>query len=297
MLKSTYCIIENQNVSIADSFSIDLLWQFLPKSKVKNTLDITFTCTFLKNAFISQLLNSQTCSKQQFNDQFFHTLHSSDESPLYMKSILLGFLAILTFGSMTIGYGQNLEATDDTGWTLLFNGENLDGWKVGDNADSFSVENGAIKVNGPVAHLFYMGEISNHSFENFEFKASVMTKPGANSGIYFHTKYQEAGWPEQGYEVQVNNSQEDWKRTGSLYGIVDIKENYAHDNEWYTEHIKVEGNRVIIKINDTVVVDYTEPENPIRNEGSKRILSQGTFALQAHDPGSTVFYKDIMVKF
>jgi len=205
-------------------------------------------------------------------------------------------LMIIAFCCLAVGYGQNAQKKGEKGWISLFNGENFNGWKVGNNAQSFSVENGSIKVNGPVAHLFYVGEVGNHSFKNFEFKASVMTKPGANSGIYFHTQYQEAGWPEQGYEVQVNNSQEDWKRTGSLYGIVDIRENYAADNEWYTEYIKVEGNRVIIKINDITVVDYTEPENPKRNEDSKRILSQGTFALQAHDPGSTVFYKDIMVK-
>lgn len=213
-----------------------------------------------------------------------------------MKSIINCFLLVSTFCFMVIGHGQSPEDKDEKDWISLFNGKNLDGWKVGDNPNSFSVENGSIKVNGPVAHLFYVGDVGDHSFKNFEFKTSVMTKPGANSGIYFHTQYQEAGWPEIGYEVQVNNSQKDWKRTGSLYGIVDIKENYANDNEWYTEYIKVEGSRVIIKINDIVVVDYTEPENPKRDEGSQRVLSQGTFALQAHDPGSTVFYKDIMVK-
>jgi hypothetical protein len=145
--------------------------------------------------------------------------------------------------------------------------------------------------------LFYAGDVKNHNFRDFEFKAKVMTKPGANSGIYIHTKYQEDGWPSQGYEVQVNNSQQDWKRTGSPYGIVDIKENSAKDNEWYTEYIKVEGKRIIVKINDTVVVDYTQPEQPKREEGEvNRILGGGTFALQGHDPGSIVYYKDIMVK-
>jgi len=45
------------------------------------------------------------------------------------------------------------------------------------------------------------------------------------------------------------------------------------------------------------VVDYTEPENPPRPEGSEgQILSSGTFALQCHDPESTVFFKDIKVR-
>ncbi|TDI70509.1 MAG: DUF1080 domain-containing protein [Bacteroidetes bacterium] len=200
---------------------------------------------------------------------------------------------VMSLGFLTTVYGQKKQ----NDWIPLFNGKNLEGWQVGENADSFSVENGALKVAGLKAHLFYMGDVENHEFKNFEFKATVMTQPNANSGIYFHTQYQEAGWPSIGYEVQVNNSQGDWKRTGSLYNIVNIKETYVEDNEWYTEYIKVEGKRVIIKINDIVVVDYTEPENPKREGGEvNRVLSKGTFAIQAHDPGSIVFYKDIMFR-
>ena len=207
--------------------------------------------------------------------------------------IKYAIVLMLSLGFMTTAFGQKKQ----NDWISLFNGKNLDGWQVGENAASFSVENGTLKVSGLKAHLFYMGDVGNHEFKNFEFKATVMTKPGANSGIYFHTKYQESGWPSIGYEVQVNNSQSDWKRTGSLYNILNVLETYVADNEWYTEYIKVEGKRVIIKINDIVVVDYTEPENPKRSEGEvNRILSKGTFAIQAHDPGSVVYYKDIMVK-
>lgn len=209
----------------------------------------------------------------------------------YLMCLILG-LGILNISTAQVG-----DSKADGGWISLFNGKNLDGWKVGENAHTFSVENGAIKVAGPKAHLFYVGNVENHNFDNFEFKASVMTKPKANSGIYIHTRYQEASWPVHGYEVQVNNSQGDWKRTGSLYDVLNVMETYVGDNEWYTEYIKVEGKRIIVKINDTVVVDYTEPENPKR-EGERvhRILKGGTFALQGHDPGSVVYYKDIMVK-
>ena len=182
-------------------------------------------------------------------------------------------------------------------WISLFDGKTLNNWKVGENGSSFSIENGTIKVNGETAHLFYDGEVQQHNFKNFEFKADVMTLPGSNSGIYFHTGFQQGGWPEKGYEVQVNNSHTDWRRTGSLYGIKDVKENYVKDNEWYTEYIKVEGKHVIIKINDKTVVDYTEPENIEKERGnSLRKVSSGTFALQAHDPKSTIYYKNIMVK-
>ena len=190
-----------------------------------------------------------------------------------------------------------MERNTSDGWVSLFDGKTLTNWKVGDHAGTFSVENGTIAVHGETAHLFYDGPVQQHHFKNFEFKADVMTMPGSNSGIYFHTTFQQGGWPAKGYEVQVNNSHTDWRRTGSLYGIEDVKETYVKDNEWYTEYIKVEGKRVIIKINEKTVVDYTEPANLKREGGdSLRIISNGTFALQGHDPKSIVYFKNLMVK-
>jgi len=177
----------------------------------------------------------------------------------------------------------------------LFDGKSLQGWKVGDNAATFVADSGMIIVHGNTAHLFYDGDVMNHDFKNFEFKADVKTMPGANSGIYIHTAFQQGGWPSKGYEVQVNNSHTDWRRTGSLYGIEDVKEVYVKDNEWFTEYVKVQGKNIVIKINDKTVVDYNEPAERSAGQDSRK-LSSGTFALQGHDPKSIVYYKNIQVK-
>lgn len=209
-----------------------------------------------------------------------------------MKIKLLSILFITTLISIA-GITQSSPGK----WISLFDGKSLTNWIVGANAETFSVDSGMIIVHGKTAHLFYDGELKDHNFKNFEFKADVMTYPGANSGIYFHTMFQHSSWPVKGYEVQVNNSHTDWRRTGSLYGIDDVKEVYVKDYEWYTEYIKVEGKHVIIKINDKTVVDYTEPENVQRGPGNEqRLISSGTFALQGHDPKSIVHFKNIMVK-
>ncbi|HEY2350581.1 MAG TPA: DUF1080 domain-containing protein [Puia sp.] len=194
-------------------------------------------------------------------------------------------------------FAFRITGTHSGEWVSLFDGKSLNGWKVGENAATFSVKDGQIVVHGPTAHLFYNGDYQNHVFKNFEFKADVMTYPGANSGIYFHTQFQEGGWPKTGFEVQVNNSHTDWKRTGSLYNVVDIKEVYVKDMEWFTEYIKVEGKHVTIKINDKTVVEYTEPSDFKPAPGqTDHFLSNGTFALQGHDPKGEVHFKNIMVK-
>jgi hypothetical protein len=168
--------------------------------------------------------------------------------------IFFSIVALLTSCSSS----KKISNTEE--WIPLFDGKSLNGWKASENPSTFTVENGTIVVHGPRAHLFYEGPVMNHQFKNFELKVRVMTTPGSNSGIFFHTAYLENGWPTKGYEVQVNNSHTDWRRTGSLYAIEDVKEVYVKDNEWYTESIRVQGKRVTIKINDKTVVDYTEPE-------------------------------------
>ena len=208
-----------------------------------------------------------------------------------MKNITLYSIAVC---SMLVFTGAQ---QTDPDWVSLFDGKTLNNWRVGENAATFSVENGMIVAHGPTAHLFYMGDAQQHDFKNFEFKAEVMTTPGSNSGIYFHTQYQDSSWPKKGYEVQVNNSHTDWRRTGSLYGIQDVKEVYVKDNEWFTEYIKVQGKRVIVQLNGKTVVDYTEPADMNRKPGDEeRVISNGTFALQGHDPKSKVYFKNIMVR-
>ena len=189
-------------------------------------------------------------------------------------------------------------AADKDGWFSLFDGKTLDGWKVNtENPATFKVEDGCIVTNGPRTHLFYAGPVQNANFKNFEFQCQVMTFPGSNSGVYFHTEYQDKGWPVKGYECQVNNTHSDPKKTGGLYAIKDCMEAPAKDNEWFTYYIKVEGKHAIIKINGKVTADFTEPDGYAPPKGMEgRKISSGTFAIQGHDPKSKVMFKDIKVK-
>lgn len=187
--------------------------------------------------------------------------------------------------------------TTEPKWQSLFDGKSLDGWRASDAPGSFSVKDGAIVVKGPRSHLFYVGPVNGASFKNFELSLQVKTFPKANSGVYFHTEWQEVGWPAKGYEVQVNNSHTDTSRTAGLWGVQDYREVVVPDGKWFELSIAVTDKRVITKIDGKVIVDYTEPPNPERKKGlEQRLLKSGTFALQGHDPESEVHFKDIRVR-
>lgn len=211
----------------------------------------------------------------------------------FLAAIVL--LAACSSQNKIKGTGDS-NANNNGKWISLFDGKSLDGWKESEGP-SFSIEGGAIKVAGKRSHLYYDGPVNNHDFKNFELKLQVMTKPGSNSGVYFHTAFQQKGFPDKGFEVQVNNSHTDWKRTAGLYDIKDTAATFVKDNEWFELYIKVEGKHVITKINGQTITDWTEPDGAVAPEGHPaRLISSGTFALQAHDPKSVVYYKDIMVK-
>ena len=215
-------------------------------------------------------------------------------------SIALGLCAALSLSVSALAKDEAKEsAKASSDWVTIFDGTSLDGWTSNEeNKGCFKVADGMLKVNGKRAHLFYSGKVANAEFTNFELRAKVKTEPKANSGIYFHTKFQKSGWPSKGYECQVNNTHSDRKKTGGLYAIKDVLDNApAKDGEWFDYHIKVEGKRVTISINGKVTSDYTEPANAERPASMKeRLIDKGTFCIQAHDPGSVVYFKDIAVK-
>jgi len=182
----------------------------------------------------------------------------------------------------------------EEGFTSLFDGQTLAGWRVNENPTSWSVKDGAIICKGSRSHLFYVGgdPAKPEQFKNFHFKAEVLTKPVANSGLFIHTAFQPDGWPAPGYEVQVNNSQQDPVRTGSLYNVVKNFAPPAKDDTWFTMEVVVNGKAVVVAVDGRVLYEFVEPDGVT----GTRKLSQGTFALQAHDPGSEVHYRNLRVK-
>jgi hypothetical protein len=198
-------------------------------------------------------------------------------------------------------------AEKKAGWQLLFDGKSLDGWKASESQGVFTVEDGCIvnftdaakaKAAGlKKSHLFYAGPVANHDFKNFELSVDIKTFPGANSGVYIHTAFQETGFPDKGYEIQVNNTHKDPKKGAGLYAVKDNFEAPAKDGEWYTMVVKVEGKRIQTFVNGKQIVDFTEPTPPAPPpKMAGRKLSSGTFAIQGHDPDSKVMMRNIKVR-
>ncbi len=191
-------------------------------------------------------------------------------------------------------------------WQTLFNGRDLTGWRANVMPESFTVVDGAIRAHAtkPSAHLFFAGDMKTGfmRFKNFVLEATCRSEPNSNSGIFIHTDMttrDSALHLAKGYEIQLNSTAKEKRKTGSLYAVVDLAQSPVDESQWFKLRITVSGKRIMIHLNDKPVVDYTEPENVTRPpERAGRLIDPqgGGIALQAHDPGSVFYFKDIRIK-
>ena len=214
------------------------------------------------------------------------TTHSTSPEPVPAK---VGSVAVAAPGAP----GSRLGKTDAEGYTVIFDGT-WDGWIVNERPDSWKIVDGALRANGDRSHCFYIGALA--PFKDFDMKVDIKTEPGSNGGVYIHTKYLDSGWPWGGYETQVNQTQGDWRKSGSVYSVQDVKEVFVKDNEWYTHRVVVKGTSVKIYLNDKLVNDFTEEAGRQPGKDFERKLNQGTFAFQSHDPKSVILYRNVRVK-
>lgn len=225
---------------------------------------------------------------------------------------ILALVALLVFS-------QTLRAAE---WQTLFNGRDLTGWQANNNPESFTAKDGVIRIQAPgkeCAHLFYIGEPKGGAtksdvakddaakaepvkFKNFELEAVVRAEPNSNGGIFIHTDMNvrdKALHLARGYEVQLNSSAKEKRKTGSLYAIVDVDASPVDETKWFTINIKVRDKRITVAIDGKEILDYTEPPNAERpKERAGRLLAAdgGGIALQAHDKDSVWYFKEVRVR-
>jgi Domain of Unknown Function (DUF1080) len=194
-------------------------------------------------------------------------------------------------------------------WQSLFNGKDLTGWRANVLPESFKVVDGMIRAQAtrPSSHLFYVGDQKEGNdgfvtFKNFELEVVTRSEPNANSGVFFHTDFSVSNGMNhlaKGYEVQLNSTAQEKRKTGSLYAIVDLDKSPVDESKWFTLRIRVENQRIQVFLNDKQVVDYTEPKNAPRPPSrAGRLLNPkgGAIALQGHDPGSVFYFKEICIR-
>ncbi len=186
-------------------------------------------------------------------------------------------------------------ALADDGWTALFDGGDLASWKVDGPDDAFAVQDGLLVCAGKPAHLVYVGDARNADFRDFELKAVVRTSPGARSALGYHATPRKADARSRARRIRIDNTPPGFRdgldatRTGSLCGLRHQHMTLVDDGQWFTLHVTVTGNRVRVSVNETLMVDFTDPARPGRPAG-------GAFTIGCRDARGEVQFRRIEVR-
>jgi len=143
------------------------------------------------------------------------------------------------------------------GFTLLFNGRDLDGW-TGDTT-GYATENGKIVIHPErgSGNLYTEREYADFVLR-FEFKLA----PAANNGLGIRAPLEgDAAYAGMELQILEDGSPVYWNLKpyqchGSVYGVVAARRGVLRPpGEWNAEEVTVKGRRVMVSVNGTTVVD------------------------------------------
>ncbi|APS39201.1 MULTISPECIES: DUF1080 domain-containing protein [Salegentibacter] len=172
----------------------------------------------------------------------------------------------------------------------LFNGKDLEGWKI-HGTEKWYVEDGLlISESGPDKAYGYLA--SKENYKDFELNLEFKQEADGNSGVFIRSEIE--GTKIAGWQVEVappnlhtGGIYESYGR-GWLIKPAPEKEDALKYGEWNKLKIRVKGNQVTSWLNGVEMVDFSD---------EKIGAATGKIALQIHDGGGIkVYWRNIKLK-
>ncbi len=217
-----------------------------------------------------------------------------------MRHYTISTLLTLSF-FVFISWSTDLSSPNVETWSDLFNGKDLEGWKILNGSASYRVEDGMIVgttvMNSPNTFL-----ATEKNYGDFILELELKVDPAMNSGIQIRSnslpEYREGRV--HGYQVEIDPSQRAWSgglydeaRRGWLYPLSVNPEGRKafKNNEWNHYRIEAIGNSIRTWINGIPCADLIDDMTP-----------EGFIALQVHSInnesqlGKEVMWRNIKIQ-
>jgi Domain of Unknown Function (DUF1080) len=215
-----------------------------------------------------------------------------------MKMLVRAAVLLAAVGVATARPDDKLSGKPPEGFTDLFNGKNLDGWKPTGKADAWAAEDGLIVCKGGGGGWL----LTEKEFADFEFRCEYRwAKEGGNSGVALRTP--EKGDPAYvGMEIQLIDDEgwpgklADYQHTGSIYDVQPAKPAANKKiGEWNSVRIVCQGRKVVVEQNGKELVnanldDYKEKFE--KHPGLKR--DKGRVGFQSYN--IRVEFRNVWIK-
>ena len=207
-----------------------------------------------------------------------------------MKPVMLLFAAL----------GVAVPAVADSGWQPIFDGGGLTGWEqVGPG--KFVLEDGLLKTQGGMGMLWFTPRKIGNATIRIVYKTA---NKAANSGVFIRIpeKPTEPWMPvNRGYEVQIDDSENDNHVTGVLYSLTKAMARPGKPGEWNEMEITLDGPRTVVVVNGAKVTDYTEgqpvpPKVETWEPDRGPRAMEGYIGLQNHSDKDVVWFKEVSIR-
>ncbi len=182
----------------------------------------------------------------------------------------------------------------------LFNGVDLTGWRhVGPGG--FLVEDGVLKTSGGMGLLVWQGRKIGNAVLRIVYRPE---SPDSNAGVFIRVP-EEPHDPwfavHKGYEVQIQDTADEFHRTGSIYSLAPSEEFPPSDDGWNTMEIALDRQTTRIEVNGKLVNEFhggqDVPERKRWYEPQRGPRpDSGFIGLQNHDEKSTVYFREVSVR-
>ena len=188
----------------------------------------------------------------------------------------------------------------------IFNGKDLSGWHdVPGTASTFQVQDGALRAESGPGFLETdetFGDFLLHVEANIKDEKAIADGRPANSGVFFRAMKGTKQHSSNGYEMQIQHDFKNQDRkqpadfgSGGIYRRLAARYVVADNNQWFTETLIAQGNRIATFVNGYPVLQWVDERTPDENPRKGQRIKAGHISLQGHDPTTDLLFRSLRI--
>jgi len=163
-------------------------------------------------------------------------------------AVIAGVLLTLALGAAPLSVPAAAQGKD--GWTVLFDGTNLNAWNPVGNAN-WKLGDGVVEASSGNGFL-----VSKESYADFEIKVEFWADEAANSGVFIRCENPMQIDQNNAYEVNIYDKRPDQAyRTGAIVDVAKPSSIVNAGGAWNTFQITARGASLVVILNNIRTVD------------------------------------------
>jgi hypothetical protein len=168
-------------------------------------------------------------------------------------------LSLLAIGLLAVALGACSSMSSGSGWTVLFDGSNLDNWNAIGNAN-WRIADGAVQADSGDKRQGYL--VSKNAYTDFQVRAEFWVDDEANSGVFLRCGDPKKVGAKTAYEVNIFDKRPDPSYgTGAIVYVAKASTVLKAGGKWNTYEITAKGPRLTVVLNGVKTAEVEDSQH------------------------------------